>query len=113
MRYFDKEERTIEQIEENEVDVNALLGLNNYTMPIQGFADPFITACFITDDLIFIDLFYNNTLLHYHFIYDCKKRCIKDNKIYNREMKCTHKNFPQKSFYNDIDNMVHIFYRQG
>ena len=34
MRYFDKEERTIEQIEENEVDVNALLGLNNYTMPI-------------------------------------------------------------------------------
>ena len=34
MRYFDKEERTLEQIEENEVDVNALLDLNNYTMPI-------------------------------------------------------------------------------
>ena len=28
-------------------------------------------------------------------------------------LKCTKKNFPYKSFYNEIDNMIHSFYRQG
>lgn len=81
-------------------------------MPIHGFADPFIVCCFISDDRIFIALFYNQSLTHYHFIYDIKKRRIEGH-IFTKQMECTKKNFPQKCFYNSLDNMVHVFYRQG
>ena len=112
MRYFDKKQRTNDEIARTEVDINKLIGINNFTMPIQGFADPFIVCTFITDDLIFIALFYNATLTHYHFIYDCSKRKI-HGKVFSTNLQCTKKNFPYKSFYNDQDNMVYIFYRQG
>jgi hypothetical protein len=42
-------------------------------MPIQGFSDPFTTCSFITNDLLFVQVFYNYELVHYHFIYDHTK----------------------------------------
>ena len=82
-------------------------------MPIQGFADPFIVASFIDDDHIFVALFYNYDLTHYHFIYEQSTNSIQGNKVYNMKMKGTKMNFPYKSFYNEIDKVIHLFYRQG
>ena len=52
--------RTWEEILENELDINEKLGLDNYTMPINNFPDPFIDCCFVNDDLLFVNLFQLN-----------------------------------------------------
>ena len=54
MRTFTKEDRTEEEIKKNEVCFNQLLGINDYTMPVANFPDPFINCCFIDDDMLFI-----------------------------------------------------------
>ena len=76
LRVMGKEERSPETVQKEEFDINKALGINDYTMPIQGFADPFCTCSFITDDRIFVQLFYNYELIHYHFIYDHSTRKI-------------------------------------
>ena len=110
LRYFDKVERSEEEIQQQQVNINKLLGINNYTMPIYTFTDPFITCCFITDDLIFCALFYNSTLEHYHFIYNTRTRKLESGYV-KTKLNCTKKNFPYKSFYNEKDHLIHLFYR--
>ena len=73
LRVFGKERRQEAEIKNEEFDINKALGLNDYTMPIQGFADPFCTCSFIDDDRIFVQLFYNYDRTHWHFIYDHSK----------------------------------------
>ena len=73
LRTFGKETRNEVDIEANEININELLNLNNHTMCILTFPDPFITCCFITDDLMFVNLFHNATITHYHFIIDVNK----------------------------------------
>ena len=70
LRTFTREERSEEFIRQMEVDINKLLNINDHTMPIQNFPDPFITCCFINDNLIFIQLYYVPTFMHYHFLWD-------------------------------------------
>ena len=72
LRTFGEVTRTQEDIDENELDINSVLGINNYTMPIDNFPDPFITCTFVSNDLIFINLFHSATLTHYHFFYNWK-----------------------------------------
>ena len=112
LRTFGKETRTEEEIQKDELNINELLGLNDHVMCIQTFPDPFITCTFITDDKIFINLFHNATLTHYHFIYDTKARAVVGS-IQERKLECTRKNFPYKCFYNDERNEIYSFYRQG
>lgn len=111
LRTFNKETRKPKEVKNNEFDINkALGGLDDYTMPIAGFPDPFIVCCFINDDLICVSLFHNKTLRHFHFIYsDSKKSIVGEPVIHN--MDCTMKNFPYKVFYNDEENELYIFYR--
>ena len=73
LRVFDKEPRTEEQALEKELDVNKALGINNHTMPIDGFGDPFITCTFVTCTILFVNLFHNGDLKHHHFFYDSEK----------------------------------------
>lgn len=54
LRVFGKETRHPSVIEKEEFDINKALSINDHTMPIQGFADPFITCSFISDERIFI-----------------------------------------------------------
>ena len=81
-------------------------------MAIQGFPDPYITCCFISNERVFINLFYNPTLTHYHFIYDIVKKQIVGQPV-SLQMNCSKKNFPYKCFYNDEENKIYSFYRQG
>jgi len=70
LRVFTKIGRPQAKCLAEDFDINKCLGINDYTMPIQGFPDPFITCSFITDDRIAVQLFYNYSQIHYHFIYD-------------------------------------------
>lgn len=82
------------------MDINSLLGINNWTMAISGFPDPYITCAFIDDERIFINLFYNYEYTHYHFIWDTTNRKILG-EVVTKKLVCSKKNFPYKCFYNE------------
>jgi hypothetical protein len=71
-----------------------------------------VTCCFITDEKVFINLFYNPTLTHYHFIWDVTKKSIVGKPV-QLKMECSKKNFPYKCFYNEDKHEIYSFYRQG
>lgn len=70
LRVFGKETRTPEEIKKSDINLNDLLGLDNHTMAVMNFPDPYITCCFLTNDLLFVNLYYNPTGMHYHFFYN-------------------------------------------
>ena len=110
LRTFGHKERSPEEIAANELDINGLLDINDWTMAIQGFPDPYVTCTFISDDLIFVNLFHNYSLTHYHFIYDVTAKKKVGNSV-SLEMECSKKNFPYKCFYNEELKEVYCFYR--
>mmetsp|Transcript_801 Transcript_801/g.1008 ORF Transcript_801/g.1008 Transcript_801/m.1008 type:complete len:398 (-) Transcript_801:899-2092(-) len=112
MRHFGQNNRTPAEQAESEVDVNKLIGIDDWTMAIEGFPDPYITCAFVGDDKIFINLFHNYTFTHYHFVYDIRRKAI-DGQVVSRNIDCSKKNFPYKCFYNDEKNEIYSFYRQG
>jgi len=74
LRTFGKTTREDKEIEENELNINDRLELNNHTMPIDNFPDPFISCVFIDDDLLYINLFHNATVTHHHFFFKISTR---------------------------------------
>lgn len=111
LRTFDRSTRTKEQIDSNDVNINDILGIDNFTMVVQQFPDPFITCCFCDDDTLYVNLKYRDTD-HYHFLWDIPSNKMKGNSI-KVEMDTTMKNFPYKCFYNDDLQEIYSFYRQG
>jgi hypothetical protein len=49
MRVFSKEQRSQDFIEKSEINFNKIFGLDDFTIPIYEFPDPYITCCFIDD----------------------------------------------------------------
>lgn len=112
LRHFGKENRSETEIADSIIRINDLLNIDNWTMVYPGFPDPSVTCTFVGDTKIFINLFHNPTLTHYHFIYDFKEKAI-FGEITSIVMNSNKKNFPYKCFYNDDKNEVYSFYRQG
>ena len=110
IRTFFNKTRSENEIKKNEFDINKSLGMDDFTMPISGFPDPFIVVCFITDNKLMVSLFHNKTLMHYHFIYDDSKKKI-EGEVTSVKLDCTIKNFPYRVFANDEMNESYIFYR--
>jgi len=111
LRTFGETTRTEEEIEENELDINELLGINNFTIPIYNFPDPFITCTFVDDDWIFVNLFHQDTLTHHHFFFNHKTRVMRGKA--SVKLDSNRKNFPYKCFYSSEDNEIFSFYRQS
>lgn len=112
LRTFGKTSRSPEEIAQSELNINKLLGIDNWTMAIEGFPDPFVTCCFVSDELVFVNLFHNYSLTHYHFLYNIKANKLQGS-VVSREIDCSKKNFPYKCFYNEEKNEIYAFYRQG
>ena len=113
LRTFAKVTRTEEEIKANEVDINKIVGINDYTMCNTDFPDPFMTTTFLADETkVFVNLFHNYSYTHYHFIYDMKSRAVVGS-VQSKVLECGIKNFPYRSFYNPDDDEVYSFYRQG
>jgi hypothetical protein len=70
LRTFGRQSRTPQEIEDNEVKINEILGMDNYTMTNDDFSDPFITCCWIDPHRLFVNLFHSYTCTHHHFIWD-------------------------------------------
>lgn len=85
--------------------MNPLLKLNDFTIPVAGFCDPYITSSFIDDDRIFVNLFHNVELKQYSFIYSIKAdNLISKVQTHKFSVECSKKNFPYKTFYNYDDH---------
>ena len=116
IRTFGKEERNQQTIEEEEFDVNKAIGINDHTMANEGNCNPFINIVFLTDCKIFVNLFYNKRLTHYHFVYDLEKRDhqYKDYEVFKTMLTGTlMENFPLKTIFDDQSNEIICFYRLG
>jgi hypothetical protein len=95
--------------------VNDLVGIKApNTMCHTLFYEPFMTCCFIDDKTIFVSLFENYSLTHYHFFFDLDTRKV-IGKICTMPMKgkMDNTNFPIKNFYNEDLKEVYCFYRHG
>lgn len=111
LRTFGQETRTLAEIKKEELDINPKINIDDYTMPINNFPDPYITTCFVNDGLLFVNLFYNATLTHHHFFFNRETREISQH--HTIQIDCNGKNFPFNCFYNEEFNEVYSFYRQG
>ncbi len=79
-------------------------------MVIDGFSDPFVNACFIDDNTLYICLYHNSSFTHHHFIWNLTSKSTKGKPV-SILMEESKKNFPYKSFYNDVKNEIYTFYR--
>ena len=102
---------TEEEIEENELNINKAIGIDHLTMPIDNFPDPFITCVFMTNDLIYVNLYYNEKCTHHMFVYNHVTRVVTSHM--DVKMHSNRRNFPFKCFYSAGDNEIFSFYRQG
>lgn len=110
VRMFGSTTRTKQEIEDEEFNVNKALDIDDYTMPIDNFPDPFITCCFITDDILFVNLYHTYTCCHHHFFYDSKLRQI--HMHFKMVLEGSNaKNFPLKCFHSEEEHEVFSFYR--
>ena len=75
-------------------------------MCIDSFPEPFANCCFIIDTKLYLSVFHNTTLTHYHFIYETETKTVLT-KVYNHELDCSKKNFPYKAFYNPDLNEIY------
>ena len=112
LRSFGRVTRTPEEIEASEVNFNQLLNLDDWTMCLAGSPDPFIICCFVTDEIIFVNLYHSFTHTHYHFFFNIDtKEIVGEIAEYNIENYSS--NFPFKCMYNDDDKEIYSFYKQG
>jgi hypothetical protein len=112
LRYFGRETRTGAEIAKNDLNINDLLGIRPFTMAVENLPDPFITCCFISNEIVFINLFYNYSFRHYHFQYNVETSKLVG-EVVDIQIGTSKKNFPVKCFYNDDEDEIYSFYRQG
>ena len=99
------------EIKGDELYINEVLKINDQTMPVENLDEPYISATFLNSNLVFVALFHNQLMMHYHFMYNTKEK--KMFKIRSLKMEHSPLNFPAKVFYSDEKNQVYVFYRQG
>ena len=74
LRTFGTVSRSLEEIQKEELNINEVIGINKHTIPISNFPEPFAACTFVNDDLIFVNVFHNESLTHIHFIYSRSTR---------------------------------------
>ena len=110
---MENQSRNPAEVEKSILNVNDLVGIKDRnTMCHNLFYEPFITCCFIDDKTIFVSLFENYSLTHYHFFFNIDtKEIVGEIAEYNIENYSS--NFPFKCMYNDDDKEIYSFYKQG
>ena len=86
-------------------------GLNNHTMCISSFPDPFANCCFINEDFIYVCIYHNASSSHYHFIWNIQQNYRRGRIVKIKFENGSRSNFPYKSFYNEMKNEIYTFYR--
>ena len=95
------------------LDLNTMLKLDRGSKPIMGFFQPMITACFLPNDDLFINVFHRPTMMHHHLICSLSTKSITAGPKSTKLIESSTWNFPIKSFYHPDIGEVYTFYRQG
>ena len=74
VRVFGFEQRDIDTIEREQLNINETFSIDDYSIAITEFPDPFITCTFINDSKVFVNFFYTYSQIHCHFIWDFENR---------------------------------------
>jgi hypothetical protein len=74
VRIFGMEQRDQKDAERDELNINDTFSIDDYSIAITDFPDPFITCTFIDDNRLFINFFYTFSQIHCHFIWDYSKK---------------------------------------
>ena len=90
-----------------------MLKLDRGSKPIMGFFQPMITACFLPNDDLFINVFHRPTMMHHHLIFSISTKSITAGPKSTKLIESSTWNFPIKSFYHSDAGEVYTFYRQG
>lgn len=105
-------------METREFSANERFGIDDWSIAITDFPDPFITCTFLSDTNLFVNFFYTYSQMHCHFIWDFfTDETIGQTEFEDlpviKQMQCNIKNFPVKCFYNEFKKEIYSFYRQG
>ena len=95
--FTDKQRDDQDEILKEELDINKELDINNHTMPVDNFPDPFVTCTFCKDDFLFVNFSYSATGMHHHFVWNCVTRAITNHQTI--QLDHNPENFPYKCFY--------------
>ena len=94
----------------SDFQISEALGLDDLARSTRISPQPSISCCFIDDSKIFVTLFHSHYSLHYHLIYDDKKRQVFAGHQH-QHLEGRGENYPQKAFYNPEEDEIYIFYR--
>jgi len=111
LRTFAATNRSADEIASSELDINKELGIDDYTMPVDNFADPFITCTFIDDQHLFVNLYHSASCVAHTFVYNYETKVVSSHQAI--KMQSNTQNFPYKCFYSAEENEVYSFFRQG
>lgn len=92
------------------INLNTLLNIDTSTTTIYGMPDPFINACFVSEDTIFVNLYHKESMKHYHCLIDIDSGCLKGDPI-KISLSGSPLNFPHDNFFDNRRKKVYIFYR--
>lgn len=82
-------------------------------MAIDSMYDPYTSCCFVSDNILYVQLFYAHEITHFHFLLNLQMKKI-EGEIYSKVLpNVSKKNFPVKCFYNNEHHEIYSFYRQG
>ena len=58
VRVFGFEQRTIDVIEQQELNINEMFDIDDYSIAITDFPHPFITCTFVSSSRLYVNFFY-------------------------------------------------------
>ena len=73
IRTFGLQNRSQEEIDREELKINEMFNIDDFSLAIEDFQNPFITCCFISDSVLFVNFFYTFKQIHYHFKWNFEK----------------------------------------
>ena len=97
-----------------QLNINQAIGLDNHARPNDNFPYPMIDASFIHSNIIFVSLYHNRSQQLYTFQYSfMTKKILRDPSRKKISSESSQRNFPLKSVFDSLRNMMYIFFRQG
>ena len=74
--FGEKQRDDYDAILKDELDINAKLNIDNHTMPIDNFPDPYVTCTFLLNDLLYVNLNHSASGMHHMFVYNYVTKAI-------------------------------------
>jgi len=113
IRTFGKEERTEAEIKASEINVNDLLGLDNWTMVDPATNYTFGSCCFVDDNTLFVGVYHSHSMTHHHCMIDLKTKALIGKKQSHFIEDSSARNFLVNCYYNVEKDECYSFYRGG